>query len=192
MSEARSPVAVPMQGDDRRAPPSLYDIAPERGREMRPFERSLPMALLRAREAVMRGFRRLLREHGLNEQEWRIIRALVEVDRLEIGALANRVCVLKPSATRTVRNLQARCIVARERSESDHRRAYISLTPAGYALFEAVAPKSEAEYARLTALFGEGSIHALYRLLDHVVETLETQPTKAKMPLAFRPREPFA
>ena len=33
---------------------------------MRPFERSLPMALLRAREAVMRGFRRVLREHVLN------------------------------------------------------------------------------------------------------------------------------
>ena len=49
-------------------------------RTMRPFEQSLPMALLRAREAVMRGFRRVLREHGLNEQEWRIIRALKEVD----------------------------------------------------------------------------------------------------------------
>ena len=44
---------------------------------MRSFEKSLPMALLRAREAVMRGFRRQLREHGLNEQEWRIIRALM-------------------------------------------------------------------------------------------------------------------
>ena len=45
------------------------------GRTMRPFDQSLPMALLRAREAVMRGFRRVLREYGLNEQEWRIIRA---------------------------------------------------------------------------------------------------------------------
>ena len=51
---------------------------------MRPFEQSLPMALLRAREAVMRGFRRVLREHGLNEQEWRIIRALREVDQIDI------------------------------------------------------------------------------------------------------------
>ena len=65
---------------------------------MRPFERSLPMALLRAREAVMRGFRRVLREHGLNEQEWRIIRALMEVDQIDIGELAERVFILKPSA----------------------------------------------------------------------------------------------
>ena len=52
------------------------------------------MALLRAREAVMRGFRRQLRAHGLNEQEWRIMRALVEVDRIEIGELAERVFIL--------------------------------------------------------------------------------------------------
>jgi DNA-binding MarR family transcriptional regulator len=43
---------------------------------MREFSRSLPMSLLRAREAVMRQFRPSLREHGLTEQQWRILRAL--------------------------------------------------------------------------------------------------------------------
>ena len=109
---------------------------------MRPFDRSLPMVLLRARESVMRGFRRLLREHGLNEQEWRIIRALVEVDQIEIGELAERVFILKPSATRTVRNLQARKIVARKRAAQDQRRAFISLTPLGREIFESFAPDS--------------------------------------------------
>ena len=152
--------------------PSLYDIKPREGYRMRPFERSLPMALLRAREAVMRGFRSMLRGHGLNEQEWRIIRALVEVDQLEIGELADRVYILKPSATRTVRNLQGRGIVSRSRSESDQRRAFIALTKQGRRLFATVAPHSEAEYARLTALIGEGEIHALYGLLKRVSEAL--------------------
>src|SRR5208283_3623306 len=43
---------------------------------MREFSRSLPMSLLRAREAVMRHFRPSLRRHGLTEQQWRILRAL--------------------------------------------------------------------------------------------------------------------
>ncbi len=43
---------------------------------MREFSRSLPMSLLRAREAVMRQFRPSLRNHGLTEQQWRILRAL--------------------------------------------------------------------------------------------------------------------
>lgn len=139
---------------------------------MRPFGRSLPMALLRARESVMRGFRRLLREHGLNEQEWRIIRALVEVDQIEIGELAERVFILKPSATRTVKNLQARKIVARNRSDKDQRRAFISLTPQGRALFETFAPESEREYARITKLLGARDMELLYELLGRVTAAL--------------------
>ncbi|MGN6059404.1 MAG: homoprotocatechuate degradation operon regulator HpaR [Sphingomicrobium sp.] len=139
---------------------------------MRSFERSLPMVLLRARESVMRGFRRLLREHGLNEQEWRIIRALVEVDQMEIGELAERVFILRPSATRTVKNLQARKIVARNRSGKDQRRAFISLTPHGREIFERFAPHSEREYARITELLGADNMELLYELLGRVTSVL--------------------
>lgn len=151
------------------------DASPARAlaHRLRPFERSLPMALLRGREAVMRGFRRLLREHGLNEQEWRIIRALIEIDRIEIGELAERVFILKPSATRTIKNLQARKLVNRSRSQTDQRRVYISLTPKGRELFFAVAPGSEAEYARITSLIGEGNMEQLYELLGRLTKALD-------------------
>jgi homoprotocatechuate degradation regulator HpaR len=139
---------------------------------MRPFGRSLPMALLRARESVMRGFRRQLRAHGLNEQEWRIIRALVEIDQIEIGELAERVFILKPSATRTIKNLQARGIVARNRCDKDQRRAFISLTRRGRALFETFAPESEREYARITELLGVDNMELLYELLGRVTAVL--------------------
>ena len=139
---------------------------------MRPFERSLPMALLRAREAVMRGFRRVLREQGLNEQEWRIMRALIEVDQIEIGELADSVFILKPSATRTIKNLQARKIVTRTRSSADQRRAFISLTAHGRELFDSLAPVNEAEYARITNLIGEPEMQELYELLRRVTQKL--------------------
>jgi homoprotocatechuate degradation regulator HpaR len=139
---------------------------------MRPFERSLPMALLRAREAVMRGFRRVLREHGLNEQEWRIIRALMEVDQIDIGELAERVFILKPSATRTVKNLQRRNLVNRDKSARDQRRAYISLTPEARELFDRLAPKNETEYSRITSVIGERDMQELYELLQRVTNRL--------------------
>jgi len=139
---------------------------------MRPFERSLPMALLRAREAVMRGFRRVLREQGVNEQEWRIIRALMEVEQIEIGELAESVFILKPSATRTIKNLQARKIVTRKRSGADQRRAFISLTPRGRKLFDELAPVNEAEYARITGLIGEEEMQELYGLLRRLTDKL--------------------
>lgn len=139
---------------------------------MRPFDQSLPMALLRAREAVMRGFRRLLRKHGLNEQEWRIMRALMETDALEIGELATRVFILKPSATRTVKNLEARGIVTRRRPDSDQRRSLIALTAEGRALFDELAPHSELEYARITRVIGAGDMNELYLLLGRVTDAL--------------------
>jgi homoprotocatechuate degradation regulator HpaR len=125
---------------------------------MRPFEESLPMALLR--------------EHGLNEQEWRIMRALMEVDRIEIGELAERVFILKPSATRTVKNLQARDIVSRSRSDTDQRRAFIALTAKGRQLFDDIAPNNELEYARITRLMGAQETQQLYELLRSVTERL--------------------
>ena len=146
---------------------------------MRPFERSLPMALLRAREAVMRGFRRVLREHGLNEQEFRIIRALMEVDHIEIGELAESVFILKPSATRTIKNLQAREIVSRTRSTNDQRRAFISLTRRGRDLFDQLAPVNEAEYARITNLIGSHDMKELYELLRRVTDALNESKSRA-------------
>ena len=120
----------------------------------------------------MRGFRRLLREHGLNEQEWRIMRALMEAGKLEIGELAERVFILKPSATRTVKNLEARGIVSRSRPMSDQRRALIALTPRGRALFDELAPHSELEYARITQRIGRRDMDGLYVLLGRVTDAL--------------------
>jgi len=139
---------------------------------IRPFDQSLPMALLRAREAVMRGFRRLLRSHGLNEQEWRIMRALMEAGELEIGELAERVFILKPSATRTMKNLEARGIVGRSRPLSDQRRSLISLTAKGRGLFDDLAPHSEREYARIAQRIGGRDMDELYLLLGRVTDAL--------------------
>lgn len=120
----------------------------------------------------MRGFRRTLRDNGLNEQEWRIIRALMEVEQIEIGELAERVFILKPSATRTIKNLQSRKLVIRNRSKADQRRAFIAISDTGRELFQTVAPKSEAEYARISNLIGDRDVKLLYELLGRLTETL--------------------
>src|SRR3954463_7100586 len=80
---------------------------------MRDFSRSLPMSLLRAREAVMRQFRPSLREHGLTEQQWRLLRALAALDAAEVGALARTASRLAPSLSRILRDLEARSLIER-------------------------------------------------------------------------------
>src|SRR3954470_20526895 len=88
---------------------------------MREFSRSLPMSLLRAREAVMRQFRPSLRIYGLTEQQWRILRALSSVESIEVTELARLAFLLGPSLSRILRDLEARQLVERKTAETDQR-----------------------------------------------------------------------
>src|SRR5215475_11490407 len=75
---------------------------------MRAFTKSLPMELMRAREAVMRRFRPSLRGHGVTEQQWRILRALAHGGPLEVSALAEATYLLAPSLSRILPDMEAR------------------------------------------------------------------------------------
>ena len=50
---------------------------------LRRTDRSLPIALLRAREAVMEPVRDMLAASGLSEQKWRVLRVVDEAEALE-------------------------------------------------------------------------------------------------------------
>lgn len=135
---------------------------------MRSFDDSLPMALLQAREAVMRLFRPLLAEHGLTEQQWRVLRALAASSRtLEVGEIAETTFLLGPSLSRILTNLERRSLVSRTTVARDQRRSAISLTSRGHGLVAEVAPSSEAIYARLEGAFGG---ERLASLLDELAE----------------------
>src|SRR5882724_8779868 len=113
---------------------------------MREFSRSLPMSLLRAREAVMRQFRPSLRRHDLTEQQWRILRALAAIDTIEVTELARVAFLLGPSLSRILRDLEARRLIERKTAKADLRRGVVSISDKGLKLMELVAPSSEAIY----------------------------------------------
>ena len=129
---------------------------------------ALPMALLRAREAVMARFRPLLDAHGINEQQWRVIRVLAEVGSLDASELAARANILAPSLTRMIRALDERGLILRGRDQADGRRVILTITPSGQRLIEAVTPAANAAYARIDAEFGPERVAALVALLDEL------------------------
>src|SRR5438045_8690772 len=97
------------------------DASTVRRAPMREFSRSLPMSLLRAREAVMRQFRPSLRDYGLTEQQWRILRALTSVDTIEVTELAQVAFLLGPSLSRILRDLEARDLIERRVVKAEQR-----------------------------------------------------------------------
>jgi homoprotocatechuate degradation regulator HpaR len=150
---------------------------------MREFSRSLPMSLLRAREAVMRHFRGSLREHGLTEQQWRILRALASVDTIEVTDLARVAFLLGPSLSRILRDLEARHLIERKVAKADLRRGVVSISAKGLKLIEAVAPSSEAIYAAITRRYGARKLAELQDML-HALEGSLSEPrqvAKAKI-----------
>src|SRR4051812_18418393 len=140
---------------------------------MRDFSRSLPMSLLRAREAVMRQFRPSLRNHGLTEQQWRILRALTAVETIEVTELARTAFLLGPSLSRILRDLEARHLIERRTVKDDLRRGVVSISPKGLKLIEAVAPNSEAIYAEITSRFGARKLAELQDMLGVLERSLE-------------------
>jgi len=139
---------------------------------MREFSRSLPMSLLRAREAVMRHFRPSLRNHGLTEQQWRILRALTAVDAIEVTELARVAFLLGPSLSRILRDLEARHLIERRAAKADLRRGMVSISAKGLKLIEAVAPTSESIYAAITKLYGARKLAELQDMLSALEDSL--------------------
>jgi homoprotocatechuate degradation regulator HpaR len=132
----------------------------------RATRRSLPMSLLRAREAVMRHFRPMLDQHGVNEQQWRVIRVLGEAGILDATEVAERANILAPSLTRMIKALTERGLIEKARDAGDGRRVMLAIAPAGRALLRQVTPESEAIYAAIEGQFGQDRVQALMDLLD--------------------------
>src|SRR5437762_2770936 len=139
---------------------------------MREFSRSLPMSLLRAREAVMRQFRPSLRQHGLTEQQWRILRALAAVETIEVTELARVAFLLGPSLSRILRDLEARHLIERKVAKADLRRAMVSISAKGLKLIAAVAPTSETIYAEITKRYGARKLTELQDMLTALESSL--------------------
>ncbi|MET0867233.1 MAG: homoprotocatechuate degradation operon regulator HpaR [Pseudorhodoplanes sp.] len=154
-------------------------------RSMRPFERSLPMQLMLAREAVMQRFRPHLTTRGLTDQQWRIVRALNEVETIEIADLGRVCCLHAASLSRILPKLEQDGLIARKISKSDQRRVIVSLTAKGRRLFDEVAPESEEIYSTLAREIGPARLDRIYSLLDEVIGIL-ARPKKQMKSAAAR------
>ena len=93
--------------------------------------RSLPIALIRAREGVMAPIRDMLSETGITEQQWRVLRVLSEYGMLDTTTLADRSSLLFPSLTRIAATMRDKGLITQTRDDVDRRRQLIEITAKG-------------------------------------------------------------
>lgn len=101
-----------------------------------PTSRSLPIALIRAREKVMGPVREMLAPIGITEQQWRILRVLSEHGRQDATHLGERTGLLLPSLTRIIQSMVENGFVTRTQDTSDRRRQLLAITPAGQEIID--------------------------------------------------------
>ncbi len=144
-------------------------------RPKRRFDQSLPIALLRAREASTRLFKPHIDRYDLTMPQWRVIRALAEGGPLDAKTVAECCVILPPSLTRIFRALTQRGLTRTVESE-DARRHMLELTDEGRVVFEKVIQSSEGTYAELEAAFGQARMKTLLDLLNGLRDTINTMP----------------
>lgn len=163
---------VEADGFDVTEPSDLGQDGEELGR-YRAFSRSLPMALLKAREDVMAGFRPNLRAHKITEQQWRALKALAREEEMRAGQLARVSLISMPSLTRILRVLVQRKLIQRRAEPNDQRATLVSLTAAGREVVRSVGRGAEAPYDRIAASFGPERLEQLHHLLAELSECLK-------------------
>ena len=139
-----------------------------------PFRhRNLPLLLLQAREGVMARFRPILNAHGVTEQQWRILRALLEGGPMEPRQIGQVCRISSPSLAGVLARMDDLGLVQRARLPQDQRRVMVTLTDHSTALAAAMAPEIEAAYAAIEAHIGGAFITRFYGALDELIGLLD-------------------
>ena len=135
--------------------------------------RNLPLLMLKAREHVIGRFRPLLNANGITEQQWRIVRVLLEAGALEPREIGEQCRLSSPSLAGVLTRMEEIGFVTRKRLAHDQRRVRVSLTPKSRALAFRMAPQIEAVYGRVEQLLGKEFCERLHQALDSVIDKLQ-------------------
>jgi homoprotocatechuate degradation regulator HpaR len=139
-----------------------------------PFiHRNLPRLLLQAREAVMLHTRPGLREHGLSDQQWRVLRVLGEHASdsagVETGRVAREAFILGPSLTGVLNRMARDGLISRSTCPVDARRTVVRATDQGLERVATLSSTIESHYAWMESQLGKDKLAQLYALLDDVI-----------------------
>ena len=135
----------------------------------------MPLLLLQAREQVIARFRPILNEHGITEQQWRIVRALIDTGPLEPREIGELCRISSPSLAGVLSRMEELGYVHRKRFDHDQRRLRVSLTPRSRALSRRMAPQIEATYRNIETMIGKEFSARFYRALDELIGALSVR-----------------
>ena len=131
-------------------------------------KKSLTIALLRAREALLLSFRPMLLKHNFTEQQWRVLRVLGEKGPCDAGQLAHEACILSPSLSRIINTLIEFKYIEKNKDSSDKRKIILMISENGKNMLEKIKPEYIAVLKSIQKKYGEEKLANLLKLLAEI------------------------
>jgi len=130
--------------------------------------KSLTIALLRAREALMLSFRPMLAKHNFTEQQWRVLRVLGEKGPCDAGKLASEACILAPSLSRIINTLIDNQYIEKQLDPHDKRKIILNISTNGVDTLDKIKPEYLTILKSIQRKYGEEKISNLLKLLSDI------------------------
>src|SRR5437899_8551002 len=150
----------------------------------------LPHRLNVLSSLVSQALTRVYAAHGIGIPEWRVLVSLGQFGVMTGKAIGARTHMHKTKVSRAVAELERRKFLTRRVNRADLREAFLSLTPAGRAVYEELAPRALEFTARLSEVVTAADRVAFDRAMTALTERsaklveemeIERGPTDGRM-----------
>lgn len=149
-------------------------------RRMLPYRVSLAGLLLAARESVMAPIRPYLRDAGVTEQQWRVLRVLADEGPLDLSTLAEHALLHAPSVTRIIKEVADRGLIIRTIDKADKRRSILQLTKSGEDLVRLTSQLTLKVLDGYSSRFGTQRLAALREELHALIDLIGEEEGEAE------------
>jgi DNA-binding MarR family transcriptional regulator len=146
---------------------------PPEGKAEKPLiqlEGFLPHRLNVLSSLVSQALTQVYSKYGIGIPEWRVLVSLGQFGVMTGKAIGARTHMHKTKVSRAVAQLEARKFVARKANRADLREAFLSLTPAGRAVFEELAPRARDFTEKLSEVVSPSDRAAFDRAVAQLTE----------------------
>jgi DNA-binding MarR family transcriptional regulator len=130
----------------------------------------LPHRLNVLSSLVSQALTRVYGRYGIGIPEWRVLVSLGQFGVMTGKAIGSRTHMHKTKVSRAVAQLEQRKLLARRANRDDLREAFLSLTPAGRAIYEELAPRALEFTDRLSEVVAPDDRAAFDRAVRQLTE----------------------
>jgi DNA-binding MarR family transcriptional regulator len=130
----------------------------------------LPHRLNVLSSLVSQALTRVYGRYGIGIPEWRVLVSLGQFGVMTGKAIGSRTHMHKTKVSRAVAQLEQRKLLARRANRNDLREAFLSLTPAGRAIYEELAPRALEFTDRLSEVVAPDDRAAFDRAVRQLTE----------------------